>query len=70
MRYYPIDKNYTKEQLDKINQKVTSSGEAVLVTTVLQNHVVLRMYLINLRTTLNNVKETLNLCSEFVNNIN
>lgn len=69
-RYHPIDKNLSEKELDAINQKisqqVTNSGEAVLVTTILQNQVVLRMCLINPRTTLQDVKDTLNLCASYV----
>ncbi len=68
-RYNPIDKHLTEKELDAINQKishnVTNSGEAVLVTTILQNQVVLRMCLINPRTSLQDVKDTLNLCASF-----
>ncbi|OIQ38418.1 MAG: decarboxylase [Bacteroidetes bacterium MedPE-SWsnd-G1] len=66
-RYNPIDQNFTEQQLDEINQKVsqeiTGSGEAVLVTTILQKQVVLRMCLINPRTTIEDVKGTLLKCS-------
>lgn len=69
-RYNPIDKNCSEKELDQINQRisegVTASGKAVLVTTVLQDQVVLRMCLINPRTTIEDVKETLNLCGSFV----
>ena len=68
-RYNPIDKNLSEKELDAINQKisqnVTNSGEAVLVTTILQNQVVLRMCLINPRTSLQDVKDTLNLCTTY-----
>ncbi|MDT7832425.1 aminotransferase class I/II-fold pyridoxal phosphate-dependent enzyme [Flavobacteriaceae bacterium S356] len=69
-RYNPIDKNLSEKELDAINQKishnVTNSGEAVLVTTLLQNQVVLRMCLINPRTSIQDVKDTLNLCVSYV----
>lgn len=72
-RYNPLDKNYTEKELDALNQqisqKVTNSGKAVLVTTVLLNQVVLRMCLINPRTTIEDVKETLNLCQSFAEEI-
>ncbi|MDU8886483.1 aspartate aminotransferase family protein [Yeosuana sp. MJ-SS3] len=68
-RYNPIGKSYTEKELDLINQsiskKVIESREALLVTTVLQNQVVLRMCLINPRTTIDDVKETLLLCESF-----
>ena len=49
-----------------ISQKVISSQKALLVTTVLNKQVVLRMCLINPRTTLTDVTETLALCEEFI----
>ena len=66
-RYNPIDKQYTEKELDALNQKISegiiASKEALLVTTVLQNQVVLRMCLINPRTTINDIKETLQKCT-------
>jgi glutamate/tyrosine decarboxylase-like PLP-dependent enzyme len=68
-RYNPIGKTFSEKELDALNQKISQnvvdSREALLVTTVLQNQVVLRMCLINPRTTLNDVKETLELCESF-----
>ncbi|MCR9265013.1 MAG: aminotransferase class V-fold PLP-dependent enzyme [Flavobacteriaceae bacterium] len=68
-RYNPISKNYTDKELDGINQyiseKVVSSRKALLVTTILHGQVVLRMCLINPRTALDDVKETLELCGGF-----
>lgn len=68
-RYNPIAKKHSKKELDAINQyiseKVVSSRKALLVTTVLHGKTVLRMCLINPRTTLEDVKETLALCEEF-----
>ncbi|PWL37862.1 decarboxylase [Flagellimonas aquimarina] len=68
-RYNPIAKKHSKKELDAINQyiseKVVSSRKALLVTTVLHGKTVLRMCLINPRTTLNDVKETLALCEAF-----
>ncbi|MCL6268108.1 pyridoxal phosphate-dependent decarboxylase family protein [Flagellimonas myxillae] len=70
-RYHPIGKRYTAQQLDKINQyiseQVVASRKALLVTTVLHGQVVLRMCLINPRTTLNDVLDTLKLCEHFAN---
>lgn len=72
-RYNPMYKSYSEETLDqmnqKISQKVTNSGKAVLVTTILQNQVVLRMCLINPRTTLDDIKETLKLCLQYAKEI-
>ncbi|OUS01972.1 decarboxylase [Flavobacteriales bacterium 33_180_T64] len=68
-RYNPIGKSFSEKKLDTLNQqisqKVLASREALLVTTILQNQIVLRMCLINPRTTLNDVKETLALCESF-----
>lgn len=72
-RYNPIDKNLTEQQLDAINQRisqrVTASRKALLVTTVLQGQIVLRMCLINPRTTLEHIKETLEQCSQYAREI-
>jgi glutamate/tyrosine decarboxylase-like PLP-dependent enzyme len=68
-RYNPIGKNYSEKELDALNQqisgKVMESREAQLVTTVLNGQVVLRMCLINPRTTFQDVKDTLALCESF-----
>ncbi|WP_442266727.1 pyridoxal phosphate-dependent decarboxylase family protein [Tenacibaculum sp. ZS6-P6] len=68
-RYNPIDKKYSEEEIDRINQeiskKVMDSREAVFVTTVLNKQVVLRMCLINPRTTLEDVLETLHQCENY-----
>jgi len=68
-RYNPINYSLTEKQLDKINEyiskQILQSREAVLVTTILQNQVVLRMCLINPRTTMADIKETINLCEAF-----
>ncbi|MEX0273601.1 MAG: aspartate aminotransferase family protein [Flavobacteriaceae bacterium] len=67
-RYNPIDKKYTVKELDSINQyisnEVVASGKALLVTTLLHGQVILRMCLINPRTTIQHVRETLALCME------
>lgn len=67
-RYNPVDKKYTEKKLDVLNQKISKqiieSKEALLVTTILQNQVVLRMCLINPRTTINDIKSTLNECTK------
>lgn len=68
-RYNPINKRLTEKKLDALNQyiskKVVASREALLVTTILNRQVVLRMCLINPRTTFKDVTETLNLCEKF-----
>jgi aromatic-L-amino-acid decarboxylase len=69
-RYNPLSKNYTEKELDKINQsiseKIVRSGEALLVTTILNGQTVLRMCLINPRTTMEDIESTLELCEKLV----
>lgn len=68
-RYHPVGQNFDDKKLDLINQKISAkvmeSKEALLVTTMLQGQVVLRMCLINPRTTIEHVKSTLQLCEKF-----
>ena len=68
-RYHPLGKKHNANTLDKINQyiseHVVASREALLVTTILHGQVVLRMCLINPRTTMDQVQETLDLCEHF-----
>lgn len=68
-RYNPLKENLPEKKIDLINQKIATkmmaSGEALLVTTILLGQVVLRMCLINPRTTLEDVKSTLTLCEKF-----
>lgn len=68
-RYNPMDANLSEEELDKINQyisqKVVNSRDAVFVTTILQNQVVLRMCLINPRTTMDDVVGTIQQCDAY-----
>ena len=68
-RYHPIGKKYSQKQLDQINQyiseQVVTSRKALLVTTLLHGQVVLRMCLINPRTSLSDVMETLELCEYY-----
>lgn len=67
-RYNPMNERYSEKELDALNQKIANrinnSGEALLVTTVLNKQVVLRMCLINPRTTLTDVKATIKLCEQ------
>jgi len=64
-RYHPMHKDLSSEQLDKINQEISerlvASKKALLVTTILQKQTVLRMCLINPRTTFNDIQEVLGL---------
>lgn len=68
-RYNPMDAKLSEEELDKINQyisqKVVDSRDAVFVTTILQNQVVLRMCLINPRTTMDDVVGTIQQCDAY-----
>ncbi|MDH7445318.1 pyridoxal phosphate-dependent decarboxylase family protein [Aquimarina sp. 2201CG14-23] len=68
-RYHPIDQKLSEKEIDIINQKISekiiNSGEALLVTTVLLGQVVLRMCLINPRTTIQHIKETITQCEVF-----
>ena len=70
-RYNPIGNKLSEKELDALNQniseKVVESKQALLVTTVLNGQIVLRMCLINPRTTLNDIKETIALCESFAN---
>ncbi|MEM9678996.1 MAG: aminotransferase class V-fold PLP-dependent enzyme [Bacteroidota bacterium] len=72
-RYNPISKNFNEDQLNKINQEISQrimdSGEAMLTTTILQNQTVLRMCLINPRTSFEDVKGTIGLCLEYAKDI-
>ncbi|MEE3227280.1 MAG: decarboxylase, partial [Bacteroidota bacterium] len=65
-RYNPIDQNLSEQELDALNSKISEgvvdSREAMLVTTILNGQTVLRMCLINPRTTLADVEETIALC--------
>lgn len=68
-RYNPIGNKLSEKKLDALNQRISKSvvdsQQALLVTTVLNKQVVLRMCLINPRTTLDDVKETILLCESF-----
>jgi glutamate/tyrosine decarboxylase-like PLP-dependent enzyme len=72
-RYNPIDKYLSEEQLDAVNQEISkrimTSREAILVTTILQGQIVLRMCLINPRTTMAHIRETLEQCSNYATEI-
>lgn len=70
-RFNPIGANLSEEELDALNQhiseSVVESKKALLVTTVLNKQTVLRMCLINPRTTMDDVLETIQLCESFAN---
>ncbi len=67
-RYHPIGINLEEHTIDQINQAITigiqESRKAILVTTILNSQIVLRMCLINPRTEWIDVKEILDLCEE------
>jgi len=68
-RYNPIGLSLSEKELDELNQKISQkimeSREALLVTTILNKQVVLRMCLINPKTTMDDIKKTLELCHQF-----
>lgn len=70
-RYNPIGNKLSESELDALNQhisqKVIDSKEALLVTTILNKQVVLRMCLINPRTTFKDIEDTILLCESFAN---
>ncbi|MHB0756643.1 pyridoxal phosphate-dependent decarboxylase family protein [Polaribacter sp. M15] len=72
-RYNPIVKKLSEKDLDQLNQKISqeiiNAKEAMLVTTVLQKQIVLRMCLINPRTTFDDVKQTLEQCEFYGRNL-
>jgi glutamate/tyrosine decarboxylase-like PLP-dependent enzyme len=65
-RYNPISENFDEKKLNGLNKEISSrimqSKKAVLVTTELHGQIVLRMCLINPRTTMKDIEETLDLC--------
>jgi len=68
-RCNPINYDLPEKELDKLNQyiskQIITSRNAVLVTTILLDQVVLRMCLINPRTTIDVIQETLDLCENY-----
>ena len=68
-RYHPMDENYSEEKLNALNEyiskKIVETQKAVLFTTILQAQVVLRMCLINPRTTMEDIKTTIEACERF-----
>jgi aromatic-L-amino-acid decarboxylase len=73
-RYHPIGEYLSEKRLDEMNQyiseKIVASQEALLVTTILNDQTVLRRCLINPRTTMQDIKDTLATCIEIVNKKN
>lgn len=72
-RYNPLGLSLTEKEIDALNQEISArvlaSKEALLVTTLLQNQVVLRMCLINPKTSMLDIKETLTQCDGFAKDI-
>ena len=72
-RYHPLGLELSEKELNALNQeisrRVVASKEALLVTTILQNQVVLRMCLINPKTTIEDIKETFLQCTTFAKEI-
>ena len=72
-RYNPLRLSLSEEQIDALNQEISArvlaSKEALLVTTLLQQQVVLRMCLINPKTSMEDIKDTLEQCSGFAKDI-
>ncbi|WP_348712172.1 aspartate aminotransferase family protein [Tenacibaculum sp. 190524A05c] len=68
-RYHPINENLDESTIDELNQRISKrvmeSREAVFVTTILNKQIVLRMCLINPKTTMDDVLETLNTCVRY-----
>lgn len=62
-RYRPVDRSLTGDELDELNQYMSKqlivSREAMLATTRLNKQTVLRMCLINPRTTIEDVKDSI-----------
>ena len=73
-RFNPIGRNFSEKKLDEINQRISREiirlKEAHLVTTILNGQIVLRMCLINPRTTFDDVRQTLTKCEEIAETIN
>ena len=68
-RYKPEKQELTEKQLDDLNQyisdQIIASREAMLATTVLDGKVVLRMCLINPRSSLNTIVKVIDLLETF-----
>jgi len=68
-RYNPIKLKLSEKKLDEINQyiskRIIEDREAVLVTTVLQAQVVLRMCLINPKIQMEDLIDTMNLLEKY-----
>ncbi len=72
-RYNPIGQNFNEKKLNWLNKeishRVVQSKKAVLMTTELHGQIVLRMCLINPRTTMQDIEDTLELCIHYANEV-
>lgn len=72
-RFNPIDKHLSEKKLDRINQQISEeiikSKEAHLVTTILNGQIVLRMCLINPRTSFEDILQTISKCEEIAEDL-
>jgi len=68
-RYNPIELELSENEIDKVNQyiskRIIEDKEAVLVTTLLQGKVVLRMCLINPKIEMNDLIDTMQLLGNY-----
>ena len=62
-RFNPLGNNLTDEEIDQVNQhlsdQIIADGKAMLATTVVNDRTVLRMCLINPRTTMDDLLATI-----------
>ncbi len=72
-RYNPLNLNLSEPEIDEVNQKISKkimeNGDAFLVTTLLNKQVVLRMCLINPKTTFKDVEDTFLQCNAYAEEI-
>ncbi len=68
-RHHPDERNLSEEKLDRLNQhisdRIIETGEAMLATTIVNGRTVLRMCLINPRTTMVEISSTLMLLEQY-----
>jgi aromatic-L-amino-acid decarboxylase len=72
-RFNPADSNLTDEEIDRINQhlsdQIIADGKAMLATTVVNDRTVLRMCLINPRTTMDDLQATIESLEEYASKL-
>lgn len=68
-RYNPTNQSLADEELDQLNQhlsdRIIANGQAMLATTIVNDQTVLRMCLINPRTTMSDLTSTLEQLEEY-----